>query len=326
MKNNSSISFTVVVPYFKDKLTIQNTLQSISHQTYQATEVIIVDDGSGDPLLDFLCGKYGYKLLRLEKNRGSAEARTVAAKLAKTSHIALLDADDYWFPDHLMTHVTLWDKCGEQVGAISTKMQIVDNYHLLEYTHHFEIDGIRKLVFPSKFGVALSNPFWNSVTTFKTEYLQALNYWVAPAPSYAEDYDLIVRMLVKNYGLGYSPTNTGLYLKHAKSKSNSVVQVNNSRANSAVKLLDSISLPFLVRKIVLSSLLAYIWVSTLIYMARNSMPYTSLNNLKMTNLALYRLLNPIFKNPTIWSISSRLFRFFSRVNLRKYFIFLRREI
>ena len=45
--------FTVVIPFYNSSNTIRNSIKSIQNQTFKKFEVIFVDDGSVDELLDY---------------------------------------------------------------------------------------------------------------------------------------------------------------------------------------------------------------------------------------------------------------------------------
>jgi glycosyltransferase involved in cell wall biosynthesis len=317
----TEISFTAIIPYFKNKNTILKSLQSIFKQTYPAQEIIVIDDGSGDHELEALIGNLGIKLIQLNANMGSAFARSYGSELALTSHVALLDADDYWYPNHLQTHATFWEKCDDRVGAISTIMKVVTN--LEWHNEHFEpqIRGQKKLIFPSNLSVAFSNPFWNSATTIRKETLKELNFWSCESPSYAEDYDLVVRMLRSGKQIGLSATTTGLYLDHKDSKSNSVEKVSDSRTVSAIALLTASREPYFLRRLRETIVLNYIWFSTLIFLARRRMSYVPMKNPNTIKLISYRILNPMFKNPINWRILAYLLRIISNLHIRRFIIF-----
>lgn len=73
---------------------MDNVLSTIDAQTLKPTEIIIVDDGSIPPLIR--PNRDDVKLIRLDVNTGSANARNVGVKAAKYPLIALLDSDDTW--------------------------------------------------------------------------------------------------------------------------------------------------------------------------------------------------------------------------------------
>lgn len=95
---------SVITPSYKSKKFIYETLNSIRNQSYSDFEVIVVDDASPDNSADYISSVLPderFKLIRLERNVGAAEARNVGLRAAKGRYIAFLDADDLWFPRKL---------------------------------------------------------------------------------------------------------------------------------------------------------------------------------------------------------------------------------
>jgi glycosyltransferase involved in cell wall biosynthesis len=95
------IGFTVVIPLYNKALYIHKAIQSVLLQTHKAKELIIIDDGSTDG------GGQGLeelgnciKVVR-QQNAGGGAARNLGIALAKEEWVALLDADDFWDPEHL---------------------------------------------------------------------------------------------------------------------------------------------------------------------------------------------------------------------------------
>lgn len=101
---------SVVIPCYNASATLGATLKSVLAQTYPAIEVIAVDDASRDNTLAILrehAPAFGGRLTiaALEPNRGSAGARNAGIELARGTYLALLDADDEWFPEKTVRQV-----------------------------------------------------------------------------------------------------------------------------------------------------------------------------------------------------------------------------
>jgi len=109
-----SASISVIVPTYNCAKYIIEAIESVLNQTYRASEIIVVDDGSTDNTKETL-GKYiSDKLIRYyyQDNRGVAAARNRALKEAKGEYIALLDADDQWLPQRLEKSVEFLERDG----------------------------------------------------------------------------------------------------------------------------------------------------------------------------------------------------------------------
>jgi len=104
-------SVSVVICVYNGAEFLIPTLESALAQTYAASELILVDDGSTDGCMDLL-GKYTDPRIRTirQQNRGAAAALQVAIDGARGKYVALLDQDDLWEPDKLQRHLDLFEK------------------------------------------------------------------------------------------------------------------------------------------------------------------------------------------------------------------------
>lgn len=93
---------SVVIPLYNKAAFIMEAIASVQAQTFTDWELIVVDDGSRDegPAQVARCGDPRVRLLR-KPNGGVSSARNAGIEAARGSHVALLDADDWWEPGHL---------------------------------------------------------------------------------------------------------------------------------------------------------------------------------------------------------------------------------
>ena len=87
--------FSVVIPTFGRAKLVSQAIASVLAQSYQAREIIVVDDGSDPPVaeqLQPLAEKV--RFIRLPVNGGVGAARNVGVMAAQEEYIALLDSDD----------------------------------------------------------------------------------------------------------------------------------------------------------------------------------------------------------------------------------------
>ena len=93
---------SVIIPLFNKGFIISETLQSVLVQTFTDFEIVIVNDGSTDNGFEVV-SKFSDNRINLfqQENKGAAAARNLGIEKATGELIAFLDADDYWFPNHL---------------------------------------------------------------------------------------------------------------------------------------------------------------------------------------------------------------------------------
>ena len=92
---------SVVIPCHNAARWVGGALRSVAAQTRPPHEVVVVDDASSDDSARAVRGSgVDVRLLRVDC-RNAAAARNAGAEVATGDWIALLDADDEWYPDHL---------------------------------------------------------------------------------------------------------------------------------------------------------------------------------------------------------------------------------
>jgi len=96
---------SIIMPVHNGSAFLERALRSVSRQTFERWELLVVDDGSTDDTYDRLIryssGDRRIRVFRLDKNRGCAAARNVAIGMARADTIAYLDCDDEFYPDYL---------------------------------------------------------------------------------------------------------------------------------------------------------------------------------------------------------------------------------
>lgn len=104
---NKLVNISVVVPSKNRAHTLDRCIQSILSQTYLATEVIVVDDGSEDGTKDTVLkyANHGVTYVRLPEGCGAQAARNHGIAIAGNEWIAFLDSDDVWLPEKLAVQV-----------------------------------------------------------------------------------------------------------------------------------------------------------------------------------------------------------------------------
>jgi glycosyltransferase involved in cell wall biosynthesis len=102
---------SVIIPAYNRRDAIRPALDSVIAQTYADVEVILVDDGSTDNLVDLVRAEYpGVRTLTLERNSGVSAARNHGVAAARGELIAFLDSDDLWSPDKLTLQIEDFDR------------------------------------------------------------------------------------------------------------------------------------------------------------------------------------------------------------------------
>lgn len=105
---------SVIIPYYKKKKFIEETIKSVLDQTYQNFEIIIVYDDVDHQDLPYLNKIKNFdKRINLfinKKNMGAGLSRNIAIDYSKGNFIAFLDADDIWKESKLENQIEFMKK------------------------------------------------------------------------------------------------------------------------------------------------------------------------------------------------------------------------
>jgi len=108
---------SVIIPCYNHAQYLAKAIESVLKQTYQYTEVIVVDDGSTDDPAA-VCIKYDrVKYVRVERV-GVSAARNIGVQHSKGSFLVFLDADDFLYPDGIQYNLDYF-ALHKQVAFIS---------------------------------------------------------------------------------------------------------------------------------------------------------------------------------------------------------------
>lgn len=117
------------MPAYNAGKTIEESLQSAVNQTYENTEIIVIDDGSTDNTRkiadEFACDRPNIRVISQE-NSGVGAARNNGIKLAKGEFIAPLDADDLWDKRRIEKHVDALMIAGEDAAVAYSPFLVID--------------------------------------------------------------------------------------------------------------------------------------------------------------------------------------------------------
>ncbi len=94
---------SIIMPAYRANATIRESVESALAQTVADLEVIVVDDGSPEPVSDVLGDLRDPRLriIRHDRNRRAPAARNTALGAARAPLVSQLDADDMWEPEYL---------------------------------------------------------------------------------------------------------------------------------------------------------------------------------------------------------------------------------
>ena len=169
-KNSDLVS--VIIPYYKNKKFIKNSIMSVIKQTYTNIQIIVIFDENSKEDLKFLQKitklDNRIKLLVNKNNIGAGYSRNNGIKHAKGKFIAFLDSDDTWKKNKLnfqinymkknnysATH-TSYNIFNSKKKYISTRYAVDLNYEKLLKSCDI---GLSTVVVTKKLLKKFTNPF-----------------------------------------------------------------------------------------------------------------------------------------------------------------------
>lgn len=136
-QSNSLVS--VIVPVYNGEKYLTQTINSITSQSYQNIEIIIVDDGSTDStkkiITDLVLSYSNIKTISLANSGCPAIPKNAGIKVAKGDYLCFLDHDDLYDHGRTAQLVNALDSHPEWV-AVFHDLRFIDDYgnHILQDT------------------------------------------------------------------------------------------------------------------------------------------------------------------------------------------------
>lgn len=207
------MNVTIVIPTYKRSDYLERLLISISKQTYQDFEVIVVDDHSPNQddykivLEKFKDTFSKLTYLTNEKNSGAPHSRNRGILLAKGKLIALVDDDDEWFPMKLEKQVKRFEEGDPQLGIVYTWADVVNG-------EKKKIDENREVVNGDGRSEIINRCFICSPSVMVTrEALIKTDLFDESFPS-CQDWDMWTRVLFNGYECSVIEEPLVYYYKH----------------------------------------------------------------------------------------------------------------
>ena len=118
--HSKSPKVSVVIPTYNGMKYLPKTLASVLDQTFQDFEVLIVNDGSPDNVIEWASSICDSRVrLISQENQGIAIARNTGILNSKGEYIALLDHDDLWEATKLDKQLQVFES-NPSLGLVST--------------------------------------------------------------------------------------------------------------------------------------------------------------------------------------------------------------
>lgn len=121
---------TVVLPTYGRPAFLPQAIESVVSQTYDRIELVVVDDGSPDPIAPIVrsanTGDLKVEFIRHETNQGASAARNTGIQRSTGDLVAFLDDDDIWRDTKIERQVKLFSRSPSRLGVVYTGQKYVD--------------------------------------------------------------------------------------------------------------------------------------------------------------------------------------------------------
>ena len=202
--------FSVIIPLYNKAKFIEETLQSVINQDFLDFEIIIVDDGSTDLSIDIVKQFKDSRIILIQQeNKGVSVARNNGISIAKGQFIALIDADDFWYKNHL-------NVLKQQITQFPNAGLYCNNYEIYldkntKRDANFNFNyGTDSLIVKDFFrGNIINSIAWTSAVAFSKDKFDAVGGFNINLDT-SEDLDLWIKFALK-YEVAFNPTITMAY-------------------------------------------------------------------------------------------------------------------
>lgn len=195
------IEISIVIPVYCAESKLRRCLDSITVQTFQNFEVILIDDGSPDDSGN-ICEEYSKSDYRFfvihQENKGASVARNRGIQAANGIYLAFVDSDDYLAPDYL-------EKMRQAMLQYSTDfcmcnyINVLENGEQFPSSHGFSIEtvldqeNIRLIIFDHIFRCYSTDGLFSPwAKLFKREIVLKNHLKMDPHMSFGEDMLFVV--------------------------------------------------------------------------------------------------------------------------------------
>ncbi len=118
---------SIIIPAYNAMVYLLDTLQSALGQTFSDFEVLIINDGSSDSIVEWAAQIRDPRVqLISQENQGLSGARNTGIWRSQGEYLAFLDADDIWEPTKLEKQVACLDR-NPSVGLVSSWVSCIDD-------------------------------------------------------------------------------------------------------------------------------------------------------------------------------------------------------
>jgi glycosyltransferase involved in cell wall biosynthesis len=199
------MKISIIVPVYNVERELPRCVDSLINQTYEDTEIILVDDGSTDTSGD-ICDQYGKQDKRIRVihkiNGGLSDARNAGIAKATGEYFLLIDSDDYIDLDSCEKFVEIISKTNADVIVANAKQE---HGNVIEYMRHTNLQEGQIYSSSQYIKLAISAREWYApawLNAYKTTFFRENKLAYAKGLLH-EDMEMLPRLFLKAETVSY---------------------------------------------------------------------------------------------------------------------------
>ena len=208
---------SVVIPVWNGEKTIVRCLESVLRQTWQAMEILVVDDGSTDgtpALLEKMARQDPRIRVIRQENAGVSEARNTALPLCQGKYIRFVDSDDTLPPDAMAHLVRKAEENGSDLVMAAYTEVVGPMRHvraMVKREDTVDCDDFLPIL-NRKANSFYCGVLWNKL--FRTELVHGQGLRFISGLSYGEDMAFVCQYLAGVKKISYTQTPVYDYIRN----------------------------------------------------------------------------------------------------------------
>ena len=208
---------SAIIPYFKKKKFIDQSISSVLNQSYSNIEIIIIYDDEEKSDLEYLRTNYNsnkkIKIIVNDKNIGAGFSRNKGIREAKGKYVCFIDSDDIWKKEKVENQLNYMKKNNFKISHTSYEI-INDKNEVIGKRQAKDFNNIKDILTSCDIGLS-SVILEKNLITDQTQFSNLKT---------KEDFVLWLKILKSKVIIGGLDENLLIWRKTEKSLSSSIIQ------------------------------------------------------------------------------------------------------
>lgn len=191
---------SIIIPTFNRPDILPDTINNVLAQTWQNTQIIIIDDGTSEKSMEVVKSYNDDRIIykKTKENLGCAGARMFGIQFSEGDFITFLDDDDEWTNNYLTNQYKIF-KGNPSLDFVMCDYQVQSD-NIDKHIHNMKPFAInfKKMIHQRP------GPFFQCCM-FKNKILENIEELMDRNAVPSEDWDFFMNLAMRNPSIGYSP-------------------------------------------------------------------------------------------------------------------------